>query len=280
MQFGLHSINIGPYSSPEIIREVARAAEAAGFDSIWTGDHIVLPEQGYSQSAVTPFLDSLIALTYVATVTSTLKLTTGVIILPLRNPLVLAKEIASLDVLSGGRVLAGFGVGYLQPEFQAVGATFEDRGTRTDEYLEAMQAIWSQEKPAYHGRFVSFEGVQAYPRPLQKPFPPIIIGGNSTPALRRAVKYAQGWFGLDLDLEDVPLMLSRLRQLEQEEARPVGLGPIEISLFQIRPVTPEHVERLKEFGVHRLVLNLPDPAEEETALRFIEHTSKTLLPHG
>ncbi len=140
MKFGLHGINIGPYSSPEIIVEVAQAAEAAGFDSIWTGDHIVLPEQGFSQPAETPLLDSLIALTYVAAATRTLKLATGVLILPQRNPLVLAKEIASLDVLSGGRVVVGFGVGYLQPEFQAVGASFEERGVRTDEYLEAMQA--------------------------------------------------------------------------------------------------------------------------------------------
>lgn len=280
MNFGLHSINVGPYSSPEIIVEVAQAAEAAGFDSIWTGDHIVLPEQGFSQPAQTPLLDSLIALTYVAAATRTLKLATGVLILPQRNPLVLAKEIASLDVLSGGRVLAGFGVGYLQPEFQALGASFEDRGARTDEYLEAMQAIWSQERPAYHGRFVSFEGVQAYPRPLQHPSPPIIIGGTSPAALRRALKYAQGWFGLELDLEHLQHALNRLHQLEQEGARAAGLGPIEISLYQSRPVTPELVEQLAGFGVHRLVLSLPMEASRETVLRFIEHTSKTLLQQG
>ncbi len=280
MKFGLHGINIGPYSSPEIIVEVAQAAEAAGFDSIWTGDHIVLPEQGFSQPAETPLLDSLIALTYVAAATRTLKLATGVLILPQRNPLVLAKEIASLDVLSGGRVVVGFGVGYLQPEFQAVGASFEERGVRTDEYLEAMQAIWSQEHPAYHGRFVSFERVQAYPRPLQHPSPPILIGGTSPAALRRALKYAQGWFGLELDLEQLQQVLSRLHQLEQEGVRAAGLGPLEISLYQSSPMTPELVEQLAGFGVHRLVLSLPMEASRETALRFIEHTSKTLLQQG
>ena len=280
MKFGLHGINIGPYCWPEMIVEVAQAAEAAGFDSIWTGDHVVLPEQGFSEPAETPLLDCLIALTYVAAVTRTLKLATGVLILPQRNPLVLAKQIASLDVLSSGRVMAGFGVGYLQAEFQALGASFEARGVRSDEYLEAMQTIWSQEHPAYHGRLVSFEGVQAYPRPLQQPSPSIIIGGTSPTALRRALKYGQGWFGLELELEQLHQILSRLHQLEQEGVRAAGLKPIEISLYRRRPLTAALVEHLAGFGVDRLVLSLPMEASRETALRFIEHTSRTLLHQG
>jgi probable F420-dependent oxidoreductase len=208
-----------------------------------------------------------------------------VMILPQRHPLVLAKEIASLDHLSGGRVLAGFGVGYLQPEFQALGVSFEDRGARTDEYLEAMQAIWSQEKPVYHGRFVAFEGVQSYPRPLQQPFPPIIAGGISAPALRRALKYAQGWLALELEPEKIQQVLTRLRQFEQKGARPAELGSLEISMYVTKPVTPQIVEQLTRLGVHRLVFSLPMPAvfnqpmpaARETALRFIEHVSKTVL---
>ena len=277
MLFGLHGINIGPYSSPEIMTEVAQAAEAVGFDSVWTGEHIVLPEHGFSMPAETAFLDSLIALTYVAASTQTLKLATGVIILPQRNPLVLAKEIASLDRLSGGRVMAGFGVGYLQPEFQALGATFEDRGARTDEYLEAMQAIWSQEKPAYHRRFVSFEDVQAHPRPLQQPTPRIIIGGSSAPVLRRTLKYAHGWYGWGLDLEKIQQIITRFRQLGQEAERPARLGTLEISVHLSIPVTPEIVEQLKDLSIHRIVLSLPSPADKKTALNFVEHTGKTLL---
>ncbi len=278
MKFGLHGINFGPYSSPEIIREVAQAAEAAGFDSLWTGEHVVLPEKGFFLPARTPHLDSFIALTYVAAATKTLKLATGVIILPQHNPLLLAKEIASLDVLSGGRVLAGFGVGWLRPEFQALGASFEDRGARADDYLQAMQAIWSQEQPTYHGRFFSFEDIQAYPRPLQRPSPPIIIGGSSLPALRRTVKYAHGWFASETTPENLSHSLTTLRQLEQEGGRPGTLGALEISMYVSTPMTPEIIEHLAGRGVHRLVLALPLEASRETSLRFIEHASKTLLP--
>jgi probable F420-dependent oxidoreductase len=277
MKFGLHGINFGPYSSPEMIREVAQAAEAAGIDSLWTGEHIILPEQGFSLPAGTPHLDSLLALTYVAAVTKTIKLATGVLILPQRNPLLLAKEIASLDVLSGGRVLAGFGVGFLQPEFQALGVSFEQRGARADEYLQAMQAIWSQEKPVYHGRFVSFEQVQAAPRPLQQPSPPIIIGGSSLPALRRTWRFAQGWFASGPTPETISHYLTTLRQFERQEARPAGAGPLEISMYANTPLPPEIIEHLAKVGVHRLVLSLPGEASRETALRFIEHASKRLL---
>src|SRR5579884_3132934 len=192
MKFGLHGINFGSYSAGEVMTEVAQAAEGAGFESLWVAEHMVLPASGFRIPGRTPFLDPLVALTHLAAASKTLKLGTGVMILPQHNPLVLAKGFASVDALSGGRVIAGFGVGYLQQEFQALGASFEDRGARMDEYLEAMVAIWSQEKPEYHGRFVSFADVQAYPQPLQQPSPPIVLGGSADPALRRTIKYANG----------------------------------------------------------------------------------------
>jgi probable F420-dependent oxidoreductase len=227
--------------------------------------------------AASLFLDSLVALTYVAASTSTLKLATGVLILPQHHPLVLAKAIASLDHLSGGRVLAGFGVGYLQPEFQALGVPFEDRGARTEEYLEAMLAIWSQDEPQYDGHYVSFKQVQAYPRPLQQPSPPIIFGGSALPALRRTLQYAHGWYGWSLNLEKIQQFITQFHQLEQEVTRPAHLGPLEISVHLRVSVTPALVEQLDALGVQRIVLSLPDPADKQTALRFIEQTSKTLF---
>jgi probable F420-dependent oxidoreductase len=277
MKFGLHGINIGSYSSPELMTEVAQAAEAAGFDSVWTGEHTVLPERGWYMPAASLFLDSLVALTYLAATTSTLKLATGVLILPQHHPLVLAKAIASLDHLSGGRVLAGFGVGYLQPEFQALGVPFEDRGARTEEYLEAMLAIWSQDEPQYDGHYVSFKQVQAYPRPLQQPSPPIIFGGSALPALRRTLQYAHGWYGWSLNLEKIQQFITQFHQLEQEVTRPAQLGPLEISVHLRVSVTAALVEQLDALGVQRIVLSLPDPADKQTALRFIEQTSKTLF---
>ncbi|WP_165423040.1 LLM class F420-dependent oxidoreductase [Ktedonosporobacter rubrisoli] len=277
MKYALHGINLQSYTTPQIIGDVARAAEEAGFESLWTGEHTVLPEHSSFQPATTPILDPLLVLTHVAAITHTLKLVTGVIILPQRQPLVLAKEIATLDHLSGGRVMAGFGVGFLEPEFEALGVPFAERGARTDEYLEAMLAIWSQDHPAYHGRFVSFANIQAYPRPLQQPAPPIIIGGTSTAALRRAAKFAQGWFAPVLDTEHLPNIINKLHQFEQEGARPAGLAPLEISTYLSEAPTPGQAEQLAARGVHRLVLALPTPADRDTALRFIEHTSQTLL---
>src|SRR5918911_5658960 len=162
MKFGLFSLNTGPCSYPETAIRVAQAAEVAGFDSLWAGEHVVLPSPRTPASPMNPedrILDPVVTLTFLAAQTRHILLGTGIIILPQRNPLVLAKELASLDVLSGGRLIFGIGVGYLEPEFRALGIPLEDRGERADEYLAAMQAIWSEGKPSYHGQFVSFADV-------------------------------------------------------------------------------------------------------------------------
>ncbi len=214
MNFGLFSINAYASVEPRTLARVARAAEAAGFESLWAGEHVVLPDPQAPPSPMAPtdaILDPAIALTYAAAVTTRVRLGTGIIILPQRNPLVLAKELASLDVLSGGRLTFGIGVGYLEPEFRALGAPFEDRGAVTDEYLAAMRAIWGQAKPAYQGRFVSFAAVQAHPHPVQKPHPPIVVGGRTTMAFRRAVQQGNGWYGFALDLDGTRRALDGLR---------------------------------------------------------------------
>jgi probable F420-dependent oxidoreductase len=289
MKFGLHGINIGCYGTGELMAEVAQTMEGAGFESLWVAEHVVLPDSGFFIPGRTPILDPLVALTYLATASRTLKLGTGIMILPQHNPLVLAKRMASLDVLSGGRVIAGFGVGYLQPEFQALGASFEDRGARMDEHLEAMLAIWSQEKPEYHGRFVSFADVQAYPRPLQQPSPPIVLGGFADPALRRTIRYAHGWLGWGLSLRKAQQHIARLHQLQQEVERPERLGELEISVNLATAVTPEEVEQLAQLGVQRIVLSLPRAEDilhlsvsehREIALRFVEDVGEKLLLWG
>ena len=191
MKLGLYGINLGPCADSQTAASVARAAEKAGFESLWTAEHVVLPDPQVPPSPVpaeTPFLDPAVALSHVAAHTGTIRLATGIIILPQRNPLVLAKEMASVDVLSGGRLIFGIGAGYLRPEFEALGAPFEDRGERTNEYIEAIRALWTQEAPRFEGRFVSFAGIDAQPRPIQKPHPPIVVGGLSPPALRRAAR--------------------------------------------------------------------------------------------
>src|SRR4029079_3642565 len=167
MKIGLFGINFGIAGDVDAMITIARAAEASGLESVWTGEHVVLPDPRVLPSPSdpqTPFLDPAVALSHIAAHTTKLQLGTGVIILPQRNPVVLAKELASVDIVSKGRLFFGLGAGYLEPEFRAIGAPFEDRGTVTDEAIEAIKTLWTMEKPAYKGRFFSFEGIDSRPR--------------------------------------------------------------------------------------------------------------------
>jgi probable F420-dependent oxidoreductase len=265
MRFGLFGINIGPCASGVQAAEVARIAEAAGFESVWTGEHVVLPDPQVAPSplpAQTPMLDPAVALAVVATATSRLRLGTGIIILPQRNPLVLAKELASVDVVSGGRLIFGLGIGYLKPEFDALGVPFAHKGARAMEYLAAMLAMWTAEHPAFDGRFVSFRGIDAHPRPVQRPHPPIVIGGTTPAAFRRAVAHANGWYGFSMDLAQAAECLSGLRSAAAEVERPASLGALEISLTPRGPVDRHTVARFAELGVHRLIPFWPLPTVE------------------
>jgi len=266
MRFGLFGINIGVCAAGQTAAHIAQAAEAAGFESVWTGEHVVLPDPQAPPSPVgpeTPFLDPAVALTLVAAHTTRVRLGTGIIILPQRNPLVLAKELASVDVVSGGRLIVGIGVGYLKAEFDALGVPFEHKGARADEYLGAILAIWTAAQPAYQGRFVSFSGVQARPQPVQTPHPPIIIGGQTPPAYRRAVLRGNGWYGFALDPTDAGACLAGLRAAHRE--RPAALGELEISVTPRGPLDLDTIKRFADLGVHRLIPYWPYPSE--TALR-------------
>jgi probable F420-dependent oxidoreductase len=275
MKLGFYGINMGACVDPEVAVAVAKAAEEAGFDSVWTAEHVVLPDPQVAASPIppqTPLLDPAVALAHLAADTRTIRLATGIIILPQRNPVVLAKELASLDVLSGGRLVFGLGAGYLEPEFEAVGATFAERGERTDEYIEAMLALWTQEKPRFEGRFVSFSGIDAQPRPIQKPHPPIVVGGLSPPALRRAVRRGNGWYGFALDLDATAQCVEGLRRAQQQVERGSELGPLEISVTPSGLLDADTVSRFEELGVDRLVV-LGLGASAEDLIAFIEATA-------
>jgi probable F420-dependent oxidoreductase len=266
MLLGLVHVNMGPMSRPDGLVAAARAAEAAGFDSVWAGEHIVLPDPQVPPSPMEPHepaLDSLLALTWAAAHTTSIRLATGIVILPQRNPLVLAKQVATLDVLSGGRVMLGVGAGYLEAEFRALGANFADRGPVTDEHLDALQALWYDEHPEYHGRFVDFAGIDAHPRPLQRPIP-LVGAGHSPPAYRRTVRRAQGWYGYWLTPEQAAASLAGLRAAAEQVERPADLGELEISVTPRGRVTPERAEAFAEAGVHRLVL-LASPGSDGPA---------------
>ena len=205
MQFGLRYCNTGRYADAKEAVALAQAAEAAGFESLWTVEHCIVPADytsayPYDPSGKmaggrndVPLPDPLIWMAFVAATTTKIKLATGILILPQHNPVVAAKQIATLDHLSRGRVLIGVGVGWLQEEFAALGVPFAERGPRTDEYIMAMRELWSADKASFKGRFVAFENVYCRPQPIHNSVP-IVVGGHSEAAARRAGRLGDGFF--------------------------------------------------------------------------------------
>jgi probable F420-dependent oxidoreductase len=261
MKLGLFAINYATCANPESAIEVARYAESAGFESVWTGEHVALPDPrpaGFTMAPTLPFLDTTVALTLVATHTTTLKIASGIIILPLRNPVLLAKELASIDVVSNGRLIVGVGAGYVREEFAAVGVRLAERNARMDDFIGALRALWSTGRPHYQGQFVSIDGIDAHPRPVQRSGPPIVVGGESRTALRRAVTTANGWYGFYLEPSEVRNVVDTLRRLAAEHRRPAELGPLELTVTPSGTLDRRLVDQYEALGVHRLVL-LPQP---------------------
>ena len=207
MQYGAFLPHLGPLAGGDPltrIRETSQSAEALGFDSVWVADHIITPRTIQSRypysptgsfplDADAPLLEPLTVLSYAAACTTTIRLGTAVLVLPHRNAVVLAKTLATLDVLSAGRVICGVGVGWMKEEFDILNASFHQRGLVSNETIEVMMELWTQENPAFDGQIYKFSEVGCKPRPVQTPHPPIWIGGHSGPALRRVVKYGDGW---------------------------------------------------------------------------------------
>ena len=277
MKFGLFSINNGPCASPKTAAAVAKAAEQAGFESVWTGEHVIVPDPQVPPSPVAPeypMLDPGIALSFVAANTTTIRLGTGIIILPQRNPVVLAKELASLDVLSNGRLIFGIGIGYLKPEFDAIGAPFDHKGPRTEEYLKAMLALWTMPKPEFNGQWVKFKGVNTMPRPVQKPHPEIVFGGHTKEAYSRAARLAKGWYGFAQDLDGTQKCLSGLREACKAEGK--KYEDIEISITPRIKVDRDTAKRFADLGVHRLIL-LPRAEQEAGILQMVSETNSDLI---
>jgi probable F420-dependent oxidoreductase len=244
--------------------EVCRRAEAAGFESVWGGEHVVMPstiESPYPYTADgkvpaepdTPIPDPLIWLAFAAAAAPTLRLGTCILIVPLRDPLVLAKELATLDQVSGGRVELGLGVGWLREEFDALGVPWQRRGARNDEYIEAMRTLWAGPHAEFHGEFVDFPPVTCSPRPVQDKIP-ILVGGDTDAAIDRAVRLADGYFPGAGDPDSLAELIERLRNAAEAAGR--DPDSIEInamfSTYMSDPVAG--VERLRELGVGRVMV--------------------------
>jgi probable F420-dependent oxidoreductase len=247
--FGLHRDESA--TDPDVLTRRARLAEEVGFESLWVGDHILLPPGPGDQ----PRLEVVTVLTYLAAVTSRVRLAAGVFVLPQRQPVLFAKQLASLDVLSGGRLIIGVGAGYVEDELSAMGVPLSERGARTDEYLGAMSALWASRD--FAGKFVSFTGIQR-PLPVQQPYPPIVVGGEAPSALRRAVLHGNGWYGWNLDVDQTAAALAKLRSAIAQVERPAPLGALEITITPRDSLTVDLVRRYADLGVDRLVVQPPD----------------------
>jgi len=263
MKFGLafaSSIAVDHQASMEICRR----AEAAGFESLWGGEHVILPskiESSYPYTADgkipampdTPIPDPLIWLAFAAAAAPSMRLGTCILIVPQRNPLILAKELATLDQLSGGKVELGLGVGWLEEEFNALGVPWERRGARNDEYIEAMRTLWSGPEVEFHGEFVDFPTVTCSPRPVQ-PTIPILVGGDSDVAIRRAARLADGYFPGEGDVDRLASLITRVRQAAED----AGRDPDEIeinAMFSTQMTDPvAGVEKFTELGVGRIMV--------------------------
>lgn len=266
MKFGVMFANTGPFATPEGAAAIAEAAEGAGFESVWTVEHVVVPvgyesRYPYDESGRMPggenvdIPDPLVWLSFVAARTTTLKLGTGILIANQRNPLVLAKEVATLDKLSGGRLLLGVGVGWLREEFEALGVPFEGRGRRLDEYIEVMRTLWTNDEADFHGELTSFKRAVSRPKPTNGTVP-IIIGGHSDAAARRAGRLGDGFFPGKGSNERLRELITIMR----DAAREAGRDPDAIELTTggaaaFAPDPPAALRALEEdLGVDRVVI--------------------------
>ena len=257
MKFGLRYCNVGRFVDPANAIELMQAAEEAGFESAWTVEHTVVPlgyESAYPYSPNgrmgprddMPIPDPLIWMSYIAAATSRIKLATGILILPQHNPVITAKQVATLDCMSGGRALLGIGVGWLKEEFDTIGAPFAERAERTDEYVAVMRALWSMEAPTFHGKFFDFENAYCLPQPPGGSVP-IIVGGHSKAAARRAGRLGDGFFPARETRED-------LIELARQTAREHGRDPAEIEITISVPADLGELDHLANLGVSRVLL--------------------------
>ena len=261
MKFGVIPVNVGVTSAEQIIA-TAQAAETAGFESVWTFEHVMLPTElrskyPYNESGEfgtppeTPFFDPLITLAAIATQTTSIRLGTGVNIVAQTNPLLLAKQAASLDVLSGGRLMLGAGIGWIEQEFEAMGAPFERRGARFDDYMVAMKKIWSGEVVEHESEFLSWHGFKSYPLPEQKPGVPVIIGGKAGRVHQRIAKHGDGWFLPPSDPAELADMLAKLRAACEIEGR--NYHEIEVTVLWDPEGGEESLKTLSDLGVSRVI---------------------------
>jgi len=263
MKIGFFAIGIGSLARPDLISATAVHAERLGFSTVWAPEHIVFLNRFSSRypysrgqnlpiSLDIPLLNPFLALSYAAASTKRIRLATGICIAPEYHPLLLGKLAASLDYLSGGRFALGIGVGWLEEEFKALGIPWERRSKRTREYVEAMRRLWGHDPSEYKGEFVQFEGARSYPKPINGARLPILVGGQTEAALKRAAAYGDGWCGFNLTAEETAEKINRLRVLLKANNRKTD--GFEFSMSPLASSTPTDLKSYRDAGVDELYL--------------------------
>jgi probable F420-dependent oxidoreductase len=304
MKLGMHLPQMGPHATRTANLTYAQRVEALGYNSIWVSDHVIIPYQiasrypasadgSFPVSPQTDFLEPLVLLGAIAACTERVQMGLSVMVLPHRHAVLTAKMLASLDRLSEGRLLVGTGVGWMQEELEALNMPYHQRGALSDEYLEAMIKLWTEERPSYQGTFVNFPPIGCHPRPVQQPHPPLLIGGHSPAALRRVARFGQGWHSLNHS----PEVLTQDLQTIHQEMRLVGRDPaeLEVSLRLMLYLTdepqpsprsymhgnaPQIIDDIRTYervGIHHLVLFFP-MGRRVDPIAFIERFANQVLP--
>jgi probable F420-dependent oxidoreductase len=303
MQFGVHLPHLGHQATADVLRGFAREAETLGFDSAWASDHIAWPatiasrypygEDGTFPAPVgVPWLDPLGTLLFTAACTERIRLGTTVLILGYRPPVQTAKLIATLDVLSGGRTILGVGVGWMQEEFDALGMPFDHRGARADEQLAIFDALFTQARPAYAGRFYRFPPLGFEPKP-PRPHIPIWVGGNTEPAFRRVARSGDGFHAAFTPLAELAQQLTRVRQLCEQHGRdpatvefsarvyldPAGTAPVDVSLAGSAEQMLEQIGAYASLGVSHLLLDITARGGVVGRTEAMRRFAADVLPH-
>jgi probable F420-dependent oxidoreductase len=287
VRLGLHALGIGAGAVRAVIDEVAIAAERCGFATLWSGEHVVMVDRSASRypysddgriavPAEADWIDPLIGLSFAAAATSTIGIATGVLLLPEHNPVLMAKQAATLDSLSGGRFTLGVGIGWSREEFDALGVPFERRGARTAEYVAAMRTLWRDDVASFDGEFVAFDSVRVNPKPVRDGRIPIVLGGNSDAALRRVVEWGDGWYGFNVDgVGAVSERLTALTALCDDRGRDRGELRVAVAL---REPKRSDVGALVALGVDELVVVAGPPEDPSAAADWVAELADQWMP--
>ena len=277
MKIGLFSTFMSPIAEPDMIRNFAQSIEAMGVESLWMGEHVVLFDQTSnpypgSRDGKLPvpagggMLDTVATFGFLASCTQTLRFGTGITLIPQRNPIYTAKEFATLDWLSQGRLDFGIGVGWCREEVEACGYSFEDRGARCDEFIEVIQSLWQSPVTDYEGNYIQLASCRMDPKPVQAGGIPLIVGGHSPAGFRRAAAYGDGWYGFQLNLDQVATMKSALTEALDDAGR--SWSNFELIITPPYQITPDQLKAYEDLGVDRLILHLGSQKPDRIAARL------------